>query len=396
MVVQVHGFDWEVYEKRVMPAFARWLIENHEIDVSRLFEQTRCALEERFLPAPMQQLRVWPRASTFVNSLPRGPHSRKEYSKLCNVAQFTALGDRYLHNHAPHLYQDSSALRTVWGAIIEKYCLPWIQPASEALNAEHFATASEAEADESEQTDRGELVSLLFAAGLADLAQEVSEQSTAIEHSDWEAVGTVGAAGSAGSAGSVGTAMNEGIVETGETDDDHPGGSGRKNVRAPLVGAHGSEDTDEGEANETDFYADEEQGDVTRPRGILIGQHPNTLHLRGWLAATSVRAMALFEYLACGRRRMPFGCETGEPFGAYCGYLTPHEVWQLATSLRGVQPPDQSLAEEAYQRFCQQQTAESQDMYLLVDEVLPTYALEFLQAVRRAAIQGLGLICSIE
>src|SRR5712692_8040755 len=234
MVVQVHGFDWEVYEKRVMPAFARWLIENHEIDVSRLFEQTRCALEERFLPAPMQQLRVWPRASTFVNSLPRGPHSRKEYSKLCNVAQFTALSDRYLHNHAPHLYQDAGALRTVWGAIIEEYCLPWIQPASEPLNTEQLATASEIEADESEQPERGELVSLLFAAGLTELAQEVSEQSTAIERGDPETEGSVG---------SVGTAMTSMPVETGEADDDHPGGSRRKNVRASVAGSYSSEST---------------------------------------------------------------------------------------------------------------------------------------------------------
>ncbi len=89
MIVQVHGFDWTIYAERVMPAFARWLIDKDETAIYQLFERTRCSLEEQFLPEPMQRLRVWRRASTFVDALPRGPHSRREYVKLCSAEQFT-------------------------------------------------------------------------------------------------------------------------------------------------------------------------------------------------------------------------------------------------------------------------------------------------------------------
>src|SRR5579859_6574821 len=125
MAVQLHAFNWEVYAERVMPAFEEWLIEGDENDAQQLFEQTRCALEERFLPQTVQRLRVWPRARAFAKTLPRGPYSRREYSKLCSAEHFTALSDRYLYKHAPQLYQQSDALRSVWGAIVETFCLPW-------------------------------------------------------------------------------------------------------------------------------------------------------------------------------------------------------------------------------------------------------------------------------
>ncbi|TMC87758.1 MAG: hypothetical protein E6J10_04415, partial [Chloroflexi bacterium] len=64
MIVQVHGFDWTIYAERVMPAFARWLIDKDETAIYQLFERTRCSLEEQFLPEPMQRLRVWRRACT--------------------------------------------------------------------------------------------------------------------------------------------------------------------------------------------------------------------------------------------------------------------------------------------------------------------------------------------
>ena len=104
--------------------------------------------------------------------------------------------------------------------------------------------------------------------------------------------------------------------------------------------------------------------------------------------------MALFEYLASGRRHVPFGYEPGEPFGAYCGYLTPDEVRQLATILRDVKPPGQSEVEKDHKSFYEQQTA-GDDTFRLIDEVLPSNAHEFLKAVNRAALQGLGLICSV-
>jgi hypothetical protein len=107
--------------------------------------------------------------------------------------------------------------------------------------------------------------------------------------------------------------------------------------------------------------------------------------------------MALFEYLALGRRRMPFGYEPGEPLGCYSGYLMPAEVWQLTTSLRDAQPPSQSEAEDDHKRFVQQQQqTETQETFRLPDEVLPAYAHDFLKVVRRAALYNLGLICSVE
>ncbi len=357
MSVKVYCFDWAIYAERVMPAFARWLIDGDESSVYNLFIKTRCAQEEQFLPDPMQRLRIWPRAKAFVDALPRGPHSRKEYAKLCSAEQFTALSDRYLHHYTPHLYQNSAALRSLWGAILEEYCLPQFPTTSNENEIAGMAleTAADAEAI------RGELVSLLQSAGLPELAREVGDQ-IGIERFDWE------------------PAENEEFRDI--TDE------------APAHSVEGvSSESDELELN-YDIYADDEE-DAARPKGILIGHHPNTLHLRGWLAGYSIRSMAFFEYLALGRRRMPFGYEPGEPLGCYSGYLMPDEAWQLATSLRDAQPPSQSEAEDDYKRFVQQQT-ETQDTARLPDEVQPTYANDFLKVVRRAALYNLGLICSVE
>ena len=357
MIVQVHGFDWTIYAERVMPAFARWLIDKDETAIYQLFERTRCSLEEQFLPEQMQRLRVWRRASTFVDALPRGPHSRREYVKLCSAEQFTLLGDHYLHHHTPHLYQQSPALRTVWGAIIEEYCLPWFYTSDKEIGAEQVASAP-GESEENAQTVRSELVSLLHAAGLAELAREVGEQAEEVERFEWE-----------------------------PGDDVEPGGSAGSDEAARSEEPAGIE--------EYDLYAGEEDGNAARPKGILLGPHSNMLRLRGWLAGISIRAMALFEYLTCGRRHVPFGYEPGEPFGAYCGYLTPAEAGQLAMILRDVKPPSQSEVEKDHKSFHEQQNI-GNDTWRLIDEVLPANAHELLTAVRRAARQGLGLICSID
>ena len=361
MSIKVYCFDWAVYAERIMPAFARWLIDGEESSVYNLFTKTRCAQEEQFLPDPMQRLRIWPRAKAFVDAIPRGPHSRKEYAKLCSAAQFTALSDRYLHHYTPHLYQNSVALRSLWGAILEEYCL--LQFPSTSNEGEIAGMALETAVDA--EAIRGELVSLLHSAGLPELAREVGEQ-TGIERFDWE------------------PAENE---EFADIDDE---GKAPKQLAEFASTAIDEADTE----GNYDIYADEEE-DAARPKGILIGRHPNTLHLRGWLAGYSVRSMALFEYLVLGRRRMPFGYEPGEPLGCYSGYLMPDEVWQLATCLRDAQPPSQSEAEDDYKRFIQQQT-ETQETFRLPDEVQPTYARDFLKVVRRAALYNLGLICSVE
>ena len=92
---------------------------------------------------------------------------------------------------------------------------------------------------------------------------------------------------------------------------------------------------------------------------------------------------------------MPFGYEAGEPFGAFAGYLTPDEVWQLAISLDGTIPPDHREAEEDYLNFRYQQVG-IPAAFRLVDEVLPTHSAAFLHAIEKASSQGLGLISSIE
>lgn len=347
MVVHVHGFDWLIYAEHVMPAFASWFIDGDESAVYQLFEQTRCMREEQFLPDPMQRLRVWPRAQAFIKTLPHGPQSRREYSKLCSAEHFTALSDRYIrpiynHGYTPQLYTNSDAIRSIWGAIVEEYCLPWDDNPLGHFLPPH-EERQESEALPAEQVVRSELVSLLQAAGLGELAKEVGEQAAPVERFDWEPAKA--------------RSQKEGVNE---------------------------------------LHLEEDLENLTlMPKGISIGRHPNTLPLRGWLAGISIRAMVLFEYLACGRRAMPFGFEAGEPFGVYIGYLTPDEVWQLALCLQDVKPPTLAEAEEDYLDF-RLQYAGAPHAFRLVDEVLPAHAAEFLKAVRLAAFQGLGLIASVE
>jgi len=363
MSVQVYCFDWAVYAKRIMPAFARWLIEGDEQPLYQLFTKTRCAQEEQFLPDPMQRLRLWPRAKAFVDMLPRGPHSRKEYAKLCSAEQFTPLSDRYLHHYTPHLYQNSPALRAVWGAVIETYCLPWFPE----IDAEEAFVGLAYESAIDQEAVRGELISLLQAAGLPELASEVSEQATGVERFEWEPA---------------------------DEDDELQASASESSIAPPSLPAVEVASIENDTDDDYDLYADEEE-ESSKPKGVLIGRHPNTLHLRGWLASYSVRSMALFEFLTLGRRRMPFGYEPGEPFGGYSGYLTADEVWQLASSLTEAKPPSQSEADEDYKRFCQQPT-ESAETFRLPDEVQPAYAADFLKVVRRAALYNVGLICSVE
>lgn len=148
------------------------------------------------------------------------------------------------------------------------------------------------------------------------------------------------------------------------------------------------------ENHEIDPYAGDEAGG--KPTGILLGQQINTLRLRGWLASVSVRAMALFELLACGRRRMPFGYDANDPYGAYYGYLTPTETWQLALALHDAHPYSQALAERDYQLFCMERVSAAHPAARLLDEVLPEHTRALLRSVRRAAMLGLGLIVATD
>ncbi|MGH2497601.1 MAG: hypothetical protein ACRDIV_23105 [Ktedonobacteraceae bacterium] len=354
MVVQLHALNWDVYAERVMPAFEDWLIEGDETGAQELFEQTRCAFEERFLPETVQRLRVWPRARAFAQTLPRGPYSRREYHKLCSAEHFTTLSDRYLYKHAPQLYQQSDALRSVWGAIVETFCLPWgthSPPAQQATSDSAMQTPAQQPRSEEDVVEYSELVSFLQQAGLSELAQEVSAQPAEIEYFEPVPIMTEEAAGQIDAA--------QLAPETPPPDEE------------------------------------EEMEIIVAARGMPIGNSPNLLHMRGWLAGISVRAMALFEFLACGRRSMPFGFEAGEPFGAFIGYLTPDEVALLATCLEGASAPDQSEAEEDHITFRYQHLG-LPPLLRLVDEVLPTHAAGLLEAIQKASEQGYGLICSVE
>lgn len=104
--------------------------------------------------------------------------------------------------------------------------------------------------------------------------------------------------------------------------------------------------------------------------------------------------MALFELLSCGRRCMPFGYEASDLAAGYIGYLTPDEVWQLALCLRKIQSPSPQQVTADFQQFQQQLREKTQNARML-DEVLPEYSDEFMSLVRIAALQGLGLICSV-
>lgn len=357
MAVQLHAFNWEVYAGRVMPAFEEWLIEGDESAAQQLFEQTRCAFEEQFLPETVQRLRVWPRARAFAQTLPRGPYSRREYFRLCSAEHFTALSDRYLYRHAPQLYQQSDALRSVWGAIVETFCLPWAKTEQSVTNISPTQAAVPKQRAEEDALAHREVIAFLQAAGLNELAQSYSTQLAQLE------------------------ALAQTQVEPVEAEE----------PASPI-------DNDQTEPETATGEAEEEAEIIVAARGISIGDAPNLLHMRGWLAGISVRAMALFEFLACGRRSMPFGFEAGEPFGAFAGYLTPDEVALLATALEGILAPDDLEAEEdhitfRYQRYERYALPAS---FRLVDEVLPTHATALLEAITKASEEGYGLICSVE
>ncbi len=372
MDIYISGFDWSAYREEVMPAFERWFIEGDDKDIYRLFATTRCALEEQYLPVQMQSARTWVRAKAFVDKLPRGPHSRKEYAKLCSAEAFTAFSDRFVHPYTPHLYQNSEALRTMWGAIVEDHCLPWLYEQGDN-DAGVYALISDMEVneEEEEQPMQHEVAALLKHVGLDEIAREIAEAGA----------------------------------------EDEPATNMLTNIspltpRSPAVDS--PDNTKDGtESSNAEFeemlkrdpYTDDDGEEITLQRGIALGQQPNALCLRGWLARIDVQAMALFEYLACERRRMPFGNDVNAPYGTYCGYLTPNETRQLASALRGVKPCSQMLADADYERFCQEQIALAttyEETGHLIDEVLPSHSHEFLNAVRRAALQGLGLMCSVE
>jgi len=364
MVLQVHGFDWVVYAEHVMPAFEQWLVQRDEGAVYQLFKETRCAREEAFVPPALQRARIWPRAKAFAETLPLGPYSRREYQKICSAEHFTALSDRSMHRHAPQLYQNPEPIRAVWGALIETYCLPWSREETREIGTQEEISQALLQGA---QVERSEVLSLLREAGLGELAHEVHEQ----------------------------------MRLPGER---VHGGTGNLNPDTqPLAGScfssRPAREVDlTVELPEDDLLEDEEDlEEYTRPMpgGITLGAHPNVLQLRGWLAGVSVRALALFEYLACGRRSMPFGYEPSEPYGVFIGYLSPDEVWRLGMCLRDVQDPDQSEAEADYLRFRYQHPGVPES-YRLIDEILPSCAAEFHQAIDMAAAQGLGLICSME
>ncbi len=343
MLVHIHGFDWMSYTQKIMPAFARWIIDEEEQEIYQLYQETRLAREDRFVPEAILPLCAWPRAKDFVHQLPRGAFARQEYQKLCITTQFLLLSDRYVFRHPPQLYRDCEPLRSVWGATVEQHCLPWYQELQQSrgeLSEKHIPPSNEL------ATPRNELLNLLQTAGLHDLAQEVNAQ----------------------------------VLVHGQAQQDEE-----------TTTFHETHASEEERAAETE----DEKDDISDgPEGIFIGRLPTTLHLRGWLATQSLRAMIFFEYLACGRRAMPFGSQEGDPFGSYIGYLTPEEVLLLLNSLKHVQPPNQNEAEKEYQAFRLQQDPHAPSSRL-IDEILPAHAHEFLQAVYSAADQNLGLICTI-
>jgi len=315
-MARVYGFDWEAYTGLVMPAFAHWLVDGNETIIYQLYQQTRCALEEQFIPSAMQLLSTWLRAKTFVQQIPRGPHTNKEYQLLCTAEQFITLSDSYIYHHPPQLYQNSDAIRAVWGAVVEKHCqLQLLQSESKIRS-------------ETEQPISWDHTTLL-------------QEPTSFYVSAHEA--------------------NESIMEQNA---------------------------------DTEAIPDIEDMD-NKCKGVEIGRHPTTLHLRGWLAIRSVRAMALFELLACGRRRLPFGYRAGEPYEAYVGYLIPDEVRHLADCLHNEQPPDSVTAKADYASFRQEQSQPVKG-FRMIDEVLPAHADSLMEAAHMAVQRGLGLICSTE
>jgi hypothetical protein len=325
MFVRLYGFDWENYTKRVMPAFQCWLTEGNETLVYQLYEKTRCAREEQFLPLAMYAIQTWARAQIFVQQLPQGVQTRHEYQILCTADAFTKLSDKYVQRHPPQLYPSSDALRTIWGALTEEYCqscfiLPKESPQEDNIQSEELPV--------DQPTSWKEISSLLTAAGLGELAQNIRTQSS--------------------------------LQNTAVSIEDEISEQEKQTIRS----------------------------------GIKIGRNPSTVQMRGWLATISVHAMALFELLACGRRHMPFGYRSAEPFEDTIGYLTPEEVKQLAYCLRHTQPPDEIHAKDDYALFRLHQQEEGQPSRML-DEVLPEHADTFIKVVRMAAQYKLGLLCNI-
>jgi hypothetical protein len=388
MGVQVHGFDWVAYTRHIMPAFAQWLIERDESALEALFQETRLAREEAFLPAALQSARIWPRAQNFAATLPMGQHSKREYAKLCHAEEFTILSDRYLYRHVPRLYQNPEPVRAIWGALIETYCLPWSTQDINLPDALQNVLDEDEEAEENAFTpfkhasiEREEILDLLQEAGLGELAREISAQ---VEHKTEHLPD----------------------LQNPQNSQDAPEDELQMPTTQPLSAERLPEQPDQFSvtyttADDDDLRLAEEEEEaieehsLVMPGGINIGAHPNTLQLRGWLAGVSVTALALFEYLACGRRIMPFGYDAGEPYGVFVGYLTPDEVWRLGTALRGVPDPEQFAAEAAYLRYRYQRPGLPENARL-IDEVLPFHAAAFHRAVDMAAAQGLGLICSSE
>jgi hypothetical protein len=410
-MARIYGFDWHAYEKRIMPAFAKWLIDDDETAVLQMYEQTRCAREEGLIPPSMREMSTWSRALTFLRQLPRGPYSYREYHKLCDAVEFSELSDLYVYRHPPQLYQNADAIRAVWGALIEEFCVPWLsftQEPEEVLVVEEQAV----------QTSREEVAELLQSVGLADLVQEMPARQEASAHQDLNVPQTaslqpeelpqyrVAPQQDAGSHYQTNPQQEIGLHQERGAHQEAGSVQGEEVDQLEFQSAHSLE---QNYAFERMIEPMDEEPQLQReavvqqieeqahggPPGIYLGRHPMTLHLRGWLATVSVRAMALFELLACGRRAMPFGYRTNEPFEAYVGYLTPDEVWQLALSLRNVQPPSQEEAEEDYKLFRLKLATESEE-FNMIDEVLPAHAGPFMRMVRIAASQGLGLICSVD
>ncbi|GCF07638.1 hypothetical protein [Dictyobacter arantiisoli] len=335
MIVWVHGFDWEAYTRYVMPAFKDWLLEANTAPLYQLYSQTLCAREEQFLPPALYSSRTWTRAQSFVAQLPQGAHTRREYQILCNAETFTSLSDRYVHHHPPQLYPNSDALRSIWGALIAEYCQVSFTLPREAAHEGEMERKPE-ELSAKQMTDQGEILSLLYAAGLGALAGESSQP---------------------------------------------PATQSKPFVNNQL-------DSEEEEEEWTN------RGGTSRAwHGTHIGKYPTTLHLRGWLAGISIRALALFELLACGRRQLPFGYRSGELYEDTIGYLTPDEVVQFAQCLRHAQAPDPLLAQLDYTKFRHQQN--SRQEFRMLDEVLPAHATALLTVTRMAAQYHLGLLCRI-
>ncbi|GCE46967.1 hypothetical protein EI42_00492 [Thermosporothrix hazakensis] len=334
MIVRVHAFDWHQYADRIMPALARWLINEDETDAYQLFEQTRCAQEELFVPAALQQVRTWIRARRFVQQLPRQQPYLEEYAVLCDAAAFTSLSDTYALHHTPRLPRPSEALRTIWGALIQEYCLPW----------QHGPINPLPQAEDEPEMARGEMIALLHTAGLDDLIHSL----VAVQH----------------------TAGEDPITPTSLPVAEQP----------PLRFAH------------TDSQDDEEDEAPDFPIGIELGRLPVHLQIRGWLARYSIRAMALFEFLACGRRQMPFGYQAGDAYGNISGYLTPEEVTHLADCLQSIPVPKKTEAEADFLQF--REARRKGKTQRLIDELLPLHADRLVQAVQRAALQEHGLLCT--